>query len=87
MEFRPPVGLLIPGRGFMFEKPAYQPTIPRLDCLPRKWARHRCDVGTKTGSALVSGEIPGRVLSLASETTIKAWPHTRVEAPAARFTP
>ncbi|CAL2226228.1 unnamed protein product [Prunus armeniaca] len=35
MEFRPPVGLLIPGRGFWFENPAYQPTIPRLDCLPR----------------------------------------------------
>ncbi|BBH02866.1 hypothetical protein Prudu_013571 [Prunus dulcis] len=28
-----------------------------------KWARHRGDVGTKTGSALVSGESPGRVLS------------------------
>ncbi|BBH02493.1 hypothetical protein Prudu_013073 [Prunus dulcis] len=28
-----------------------------------KWARHRGDVGTKTGSAPVYGEIPGRVLS------------------------
>ncbi|CAL8994092.1 unnamed protein product [Prunus brigantina] len=35
----------------------------RMSRVFSKWARHRGDVGTKTGSALGSGEIPGRVLS------------------------
>ncbi|CAL2255733.1 unnamed protein product [Prunus armeniaca] len=78
MEFRPPVGLLIPGRGLVPGNPAYQPNNPpvglfspgrlcqnfgRMSRVFSKWAQHRGDVGTKTGSAPVSGEIPGRVLS------------------------
>ncbi|CAL2255738.1 unnamed protein product [Prunus armeniaca] len=72
MEFRPPVGLLIPGCGLVPGNPAYQPNNPlgrfcqnfgRMSRVFSKWARHWGDVGTKTESAPISGEISGRVLS------------------------
>ncbi|CAL2272689.1 unnamed protein product [Prunus armeniaca] len=35
MEFRPPVGLLIPGRGLVLGNPAYQPNNPPVGLFPR----------------------------------------------------
>ncbi|CAL2268488.1 unnamed protein product [Prunus armeniaca] len=73
-----PVGLLIPGRGLNvvgFEHVTGETAkiFSRMSRVFSKWARHRGDVGTKTGSAPVSGEISGRVLSpVARLDTIRA---------------
>ncbi|CAL9017128.1 unnamed protein product [Prunus brigantina] len=35
MEFRPPVGLLIPGYGIVLGNPVYQPNNPPIGLFPR----------------------------------------------------